>query len=151
MFDIAPKAEAIASLLRERIPPHFAVFDDVRKKYDIRVQFRPVYDGLEGRIAVVMYPHTATPHTTPSGPCKVLVFGEDSNSDQILVQDWEILDLHGQMVTPDRSKGHRMLYFRPEHLTKAVDAIFASLLEAYLDLRGEPNLSLFEQVEGGGD
>lgn len=141
-FGLDGVARAMLALLSE-IPPTFAEFDKQRGEYDVHLQTRPFYEGLSGWVAIILHPHIE-----PHGDCKIVVFGEDFNSDNIIVQDWRTLDLKGGSVTPElQERDYDSYAFRPHDITKAVEHVVELLKGGYEDMReAEPRMTLMEAL-----
>lgn len=139
---IDSKARTILSLL-EDYQPSFARYNERAKAFEVCFQTRAFYEGDSGWIAVVMYPQMV-----PRGNCKVVVFGEDFNSDQVQVQDWKILDLHGEAPRADHpDRDFDPYYFRPQDIHMAVGTIKKLLREAYEDMQSaEGPTTLLETI-----
>jgi hypothetical protein len=80
-FGLSPQSLAILHLLAQR-ETEFATLEKGRYKLCIRTT--PWYNGIERGVALQVFRDW-----NPSGPCRVIVFGERREDDQIFIEHWD--------------------------------------------------------------
>ena len=124
------QARTILALLAGH-EPTFAEFDGPSRRFDVTIQTRAFYEEGSGWAALVLYPSLH-----PEGECKIIVFGEDFRSTDIVVQSWKPLDLRGRQLGPDLVEREcEPVHFRPADLNQAVNYILQELRDAYKAFR----------------
>jgi len=131
-FGLDSKARVLVSLLSQ-YEPTFAHYNEKAQTYDILILTRIYYTGSiePGWVSLIMYPTMLE-----KGPCKIVVFGEDVTSNQIIVQNWETFDLKGRPFNTITLSPYEQVYFKPQDIHKAGDYVMKILKEGYEELRG---------------
>lgn len=80
-FGLSPQSLAILHLLARR-ETEFAEFSSGH--YKVHIETTPWYNGLEKGVALQVYRGWKK-----GGPCKVIVFGECREDDQIFIEHWD--------------------------------------------------------------
>lgn len=103
-FGLNGQALAVLQLLAYR-EPEFAVFDEGLRRYQVRIQTFPWYNGRERGICLMVQRDLASPSIEEGqDPALFLAIGECRLTDRIFVEKWEQCYLFNGVTIEDRWK-----------------------------------------------
>lgn len=124
-FGLAPQAWALLHMLSAK-EPFFAPYVEATGRYMASIQTYPWYNGREMGVALVVSKDGV-------GPCKVITFGENRNSDHLFVEHWSLDECptNGLHIDLHQSEETSRALFQHGRLNDAMSYIIDVMEEFY--------------------